>query len=170
VLSGSEVLAVSGLHREESTTPIYERPDYANGVVSFRDELPKIHTGGVPKKVFAIYATPIFQALPDTTDYVPAENAHSVSSTETHQGARGNRSTTLNAATFSVILEDAMTEPLLRQRDKEIWFRWRPNPSRDLPYQLTLGTLGVARSNPASGDRTASCTIAAQRASVDVLE
>lgn len=170
VLTSSEIMSISGVHREESMFPIFGRPDYARGAVSFRSELPKIHTGDKPKKVFAIYATPVFQDLPDTTDYVPAETSHSVSSTETHQGARGSRSSSLNAATFSVILDDGITEPLMRQRDREIWFRWRPNPSRDLPYQLTLGTLGIARTNPASGDRTASCTIAAESASVDVTE
>lgn len=170
VLAGSEVMTVEGLHREMSTQPMYQRPNYADGSVSFGSELPKIHAGGVAKKIFAIYATPIFQDLPDTTDYVPAETSHSVSSTETHQGARGSRSSSLSAATFSVIMDDNIRDPLLRQKDKEIWFRWRPNPARDLPYQLTLGTLGVSRANPASGDRTASCTIAAQSASVDVTE
>lgn len=170
VLAGSEVLTVDGLHREMSAWPIYKQPNEAEGSVSFNSELPRIHAGGKPKKVFAIYATPIFQELPDTTDYTPAETTHSSSSTATHQDPRGVESSGLSDASFSVILDDGISEPLLRQKNKRIWFKWRPNMARDLPYQLTLGRLAVSRSNPASGDRTASCTIAVQRASVDVTE
>jgi len=92
-VTASEIYQVVGSHVER-----YDYPDWAEypigkgyladtanekkAHIKFSSALPAIHTGATYKHVYIQYYTPIFAELAKTMDFVPAEDSHSVSSTE----------------------------------------------------------------------------------------
>jgi len=143
--------------------------DYARGEVTFAVDLPKIHTGSVPKKVYIKGATPLFAPIAQTSDWVPAESTYSINSTETYDGPVGSASSSLGQATFTAVLKDGITDAFLGQKGKNLWFEFRPDRDKTLPKQLTQGILGVSRTFPAGGGNfSASCTVTPSVASLDV--
>jgi hypothetical protein len=158
IVSG-EIFQVPGLHVERSDYPVYD-VDYARGWVVFSEALPLIHDGGTKTKmVWARFATPLFSPIPKASDWVPAESTYSITSTDTYDGPVGSESASLGQASFTAQLSDGITEPFISQRGKRIWVEFRPDRDRSYPRQLTQGVLGVSRTNPASGNPTASCTL-----------
>lgn len=163
----SEIKAVPGLHVERADYPVYEL-NYATGEVTFADALPLIHTGAVAKKVYIKGATPLFAPIPSVSDWVPAESTYSISSTDTYDGPVGSATSNLGQASFTAQLKDGITDGFLAQKGKNIWTEFRPDRDKLLPKQLTQGVLGVSRSNPASGNPTASCTVTPRAETLDV--
>ena len=166
-----EIFTVDGLHVERSDWPV-SRTHYVTGAVEFSTALPLIHTGDVPKLVYARYSTPLFSPVPNSSDWVPAESTHSVTSTETYDGPIGAESSSLGQASFSANgLRDGMSDPLMQAKGRRLWFRFHPDRDKSYPHQLTQGTLGVSRTFPASGGGiNASCTVTPREESRDVLE
>lgn len=168
VVAAGEIYAVPGLHVELASYPVYSL-DYARGEVTFAVDLPKIHTGSVPKKVYIKGATPLFAPIAQTSDWVPAESTYSINSTETYDGPVGSASSSLGQATFTAVLKDGITDAFLGQKGKNLWFEFRPDRDKTLPKQLTQGILGVSRTFPAGGGNfSASCTVTPSVASLDV--
>lgn len=166
-ITEDEIYTVSGLHVERADYPVYDI-DYARGEVTFSDALPLIHTGDVPKKVYARGSTPLFSPIPQTADWVPAESTYSISSTETYDGPVGSESASLQQATFTALLKDGITDNFLAQKGKIIWVEFRPDRDKTLPRQLTQGTLGISRTFPAGGGSfSSSCTVTARNESLD---
>lgn len=167
IVLSSEIFQVPGTHQETSE---YGAPslNYATGEVVFADALPSIHTGSVTKKVYLKGYAPIFATLPSAYDWVPADNTYSQSSVDTYDGPKGAASASLGSASFTAIISDGITENFITQaKDKEIWVEFRPDRDQSYPRQLTQGFLGVSRSYPASGNKTASCTVTPASATVD---
>ena len=157
-----------GLHVERSDYPVYSL-NYATGQVTFAAALQAIHTGAIAKKVYIKGATPLFAAIPQTSDWVPAESTYSITSTDTYDGPVGSSSASLGQASFTAILKDGITDAFLAQRGKSIWIEFRPDRDKTLPKQLTQGMLGVSRTFPAGGGNfTASCTVTPNVQTVDV--
>lgn len=168
VVASGEIFSVPGIHRELSTYPTYQ-VDYGLGTVTFNEPLPPIHTGSLPKKVSIKGSTPLFAPLPKVSDWVPAESTYSITSTDTYDGPVGSSSATLNQASFSVVLEDGITDTFLTKKGQNIWTEFRPDRDKTFPKQLTQGILGVSRSNPAGGGSpTASCTVSPTSESLDL--
>jgi len=165
VIAASEIFSVVGTHREEYNYPI-STVDYTNGKLTFASALPDIHEGPTSKTVYASYASPIFADLSKATDFVPAENTHSITSTQIYGQTLGASNSTLNQASFTAYLDDGVTDGLVSLKDSLLWFKFFPDEDAT-PYILTQGKLGLSRSFPAGDQIQAACTISAESASVE---
>jgi hypothetical protein len=167
-ITSAQIYTVPGLHVERSDYPVYAL-DYATGEVTFAEALPLIHTDGVGKKVFMRGATPLFSAIPNTSDWVPAESTYSITSTSTYDGPVGSASSALGQASFTALLRDGITDNFLAQKGKDLWFEFRPDRDKTVPKQLTQGVLGISRTFPSGGGSfSAACTVTPRVESVDV--
>jgi hypothetical protein len=165
-VTAAQIFQVVGLHQERYDYPIFEI-DYANAEVNFASALPLIHTGTVPKKVYASYADPIFSDVSLASDFVPAETAHSVSSTQIYGTTLGSSSSSLAQAKFAAFLNDGVGDALVTLKNHILWFKFFPDRYKT-PYILTQGKLGIGRTFPAGDEVQAACTISAASASVEV--
>lgn len=166
MVKSSEIKQVPGLHVELSDFPIYTvKP--VSGEVVFVSDLPLIHEGGVSKQIYITGFTPSFAEVSNGSDWVPSEITHSINSTQVYGGAVGSSSSSLNQASFSAILKDGITDNILNVVDDTIWVRFKQDRNR-IPYQLTQGKLGLARSFPADGNVQASFTLSAENKTTDV--
>ena len=169
-ITAGQIFAVPGLHVEMASYPVYEI-DYGRGEVVFAETLPLIHTGSVPKLVYAKGSTPLFSPIPQTSDWTPAEATYSVTSTDTYDGPVGSASSSLGQASFTAQLKDGITDNFLAQKGSTIWVEFRPDRDKSVPRQLTQGVLGISRSFPAGGGNfNASCTLTSRVESLDERE
>jgi hypothetical protein len=167
-IASAQIYTVPGLHVERSDYPVYAL-DYATGDITFAAALPLIHTGAVPKKVYARGATPLFAPIANTSDWVPAESTYSINSTSTYDGPVGSASSSLGQAGFTAIMRDGITDSVLAAKGTEIWIEFRPDRDKTVPKQLTQGIFGVSRTFPAGGGSfSASCTVTPRTESVDI--
>jgi len=169
VVTAAEIYQVPNVHQERSTYPTYT-VDYVNGQITFVDALPNIHTGSIPKRVYVSGATPLFAPAPKSSDWVPADSTYSISSVDTYDGAQGSSSSSLNQASWSMVLEDGITDNIIALKGQNLWVEFRPDRDQSLPKQLTQGIFGISRTFPAGGGRvTASCTLTPESATSDVI-
>ncbi|NIC05266.1 hypothetical protein [Billgrantia bachuensis] len=161
----TEIFSVPGVHQERYDFPVWSE-DPASGEVSFATALPTIHVGELPKKVSVKGYTPIFAELPYCSDFVPADESHSVNSTDTYSGPLGSVSRTLGQASFTHRANDGITDPIVRLKNQRLWFRWFQDRNR-APFSLTRGILGIARQYPVGDHVTVNATISAEQATVD---
>ena len=166
VITTDEIFSVVGLHQERYDYPIWE-VNYSDAQVEFAAAHPLIHTGDLPKGVYASYADPIFADIQLASDFVPAETTHSVSSTPIYGRALGSSSSSLGQSSFTAYLNDGVGDPLVGLKNEILWFKFFPDRYKT-PYILTLGKLGVSRTFPAGDNIQAACTISAETASVEV--
>ena len=162
----SEIFEVVGLHRERADFPLYD-VNYATGSVTFSAALESIHTGSVPKRVYASYAAPIFADIQLASDFVPPETTHSVSSTQIYGTTLGSSTSTLGQGSFTAYLNDGVTDALVTLKNQLLWFRFYPDRYKT-PYMLTQGKLGIGRTFPAGDQIAAACTISASAAAIEV--
>lgn len=165
-VESSEIFSVVGTHVERYDYPLWEE-NYNGGSVTFADSLPLIHTGSVPKAVYAEYNTPIFSEVSPVTDFVPPENTHSVSSTPVYGGAIGASASSLNQGSFTAYMQDGVTDGLVLLKNQELWFKFYPDRNK-APYLLCQGKLGISRTFPAGSSIAAKCTISASEAGSEV--
>ncbi|MGM0703885.1 MAG: hypothetical protein ACQEUG_16005 [Pseudomonadota bacterium] len=164
-VSDTEIFQVPGTHQERYDFPVWSE-DPATGEVHFATALPAVHTGDLPKKVSVKGYTPIFVELPNCSDWVPADESHSVNSTQTYSGALGSVSRSLGQASFTHRAKDGITDPIVKLKNQRLWFRWFQDKNRQ-PFSLTQGMLGIARQYPAGDHVTVNATISAEQATVD---
>ncbi len=119
------------------------------------------------KPVYAQYYEPSFVEIPNSYDFVPPENSHSVNSTQVYGRTIGSRSSSLGQGSFSALLKDGISDNLLTFKDEVLWFKFFPDRN-ETPYLLCQGALGVSRSYPAGDNINASCTISAMEAAEEV--
>ena len=165
-IAASEIFQVVDQHQERSDFPIYT-VNYYGGSVTFNQALKTIHTGNVAKKVYASYASPIFAEVSLVSDFVPAETTHTTASTQVYNSTLGSTSSTLNQGSFTAYLESGVTDPMVQLKNETLWFRFYPDRYK-VDYILTQGKLGVSRTFPAGDNISASCTISAQTAAIEV--
>lgn len=165
-VAASEIFSVAGVHTERWDYPVYD-VDYYLGKVTFVDDLPLIHTGGVAKGVFASYASPIFADVSIANDFVAPENSYSVSSTQVYGRTIGATSSSLGQGSFTAYLNNGVTDSLVTLEGENLWFKFYPDKYAG-PYIMTQGVLGVTRAFPAGDQITASCTINAEAVAVNV--
>lgn len=168
LVTADEILQVPGLTQELTGYPVSET-NYAEGKVTFVSALPTIHTGDLPKKVYVKGATPLFAPVPKASDWSPADETYSISSTDTYDGAVGSSSASLNQGSFNAVLTDGITDNFVALKGENIWIEFRPDRDVTVPKQLTQGILGISRSFPAGGGSvTATCTVTPVEATKDV--
>lgn len=164
-ITSDEIYQVVGTHQERYDYPVWnERP--VEGKITFAAALPTIHTGSVPKKVYARVATPIFAEISRAKDWVPAETSNSVNSEQYYDSTIGSVSSSLGQASFTASLNDGVTDALLAKKGQNLLFKFSPDKNK-VPYQITQGTLGVARTFAVGANPTATFTVSASQASVD---
>lgn len=165
-VTAAQIYAVVGTHVEMANFPVVS-PNYSTGKATFMSALPKIHTGTLPKKVYASYASPLFAEISLASDFTAPETSHSVSSTQIYGTTLGSTSKSLGQGGFTAYLDDGVTDGLVTQKDALLWFRFYPDRYRSA-YLLTQGKLGIARTWPAGDQIKAACTISATQAATEV--
>ena len=165
-VAASQIYQVVGSHCERADFPLWT-VNYDEGSVTFLDAMPEIHTGTVPKKVYASYAEPIFADVALASDFVPPETSHSVTSTQVYGTTLGATSSTLGQGTFTAYLENGVSDALVSLKNQNLWFKFFPDRYAT-PYLLCQGKLGISRTFPAGDTIQAACTINAASAAVEV--
>lgn len=172
-----EIYQVVNIHQERYDFPLWT--EYPAKVVDgslvaqieFISDLPQIHSadsnGFQTKNVWCQVYTPIFANLEPAAEYTPPETSHSQDSTEVYGGAIGSLSTSLNQGSFTVYMQDGVTDHILGVKDTEVWVKFYPHRKR-APYLLAQGALGMSRSFPAGDSIQAECTLSASEAAVEV--
>lgn len=161
----SEIRQIAGTHQERASYPSYTA-DPLTGSLTFVSALPLIHTGGVAKKVFAEVYEPDFAEVVDATSFVPPETTHSISSTTVYKRAIGAVSSSLNQGSFSAMLSDGVTDPLVTLKNEKLFFRFYPDENKSA-HLLCVGTLGLARTFPADNLIQGNFTINAEYAATE---
>lgn len=159
-VTSGEIFDNPGIHLERANFPTYT-VDPRSGSLTFRAALPLIHTGGLPKKVFAEVYEPEFTAIDLADAFKPPEQTNSVSSTQVYGGAIGSVSSSLGQGSFTAYLEDGVTDDLVNLSGETLFFRFYSDRNKT-PFVYGYGTLGVGRQFPANGQITAACTISSQ--------
>lgn len=165
-VTAAEIFQVVGTHTERADYPLYNI-NYGTGSVTFLSALPEIHTGPVPKAVFASYSAPIFSDVQLASDFVPPETSNSVTSTQIYGTTLGATSSTLNQGSFTAYLEDGVSDGLVLLKNQDLWFKFFPDRYKSA-YLLTQGKLGIARTFPAGDNIQAACTISATSTATEV--
>ena len=166
VVLASEIYQVVGLHTERADFPLFD-VNFNKGSVGFLDAIPAIHTGTLPKGIFASYAAPIFADVALASDFVAPETSNSVTSTQVYGATLGSTSSTLNQGSFTAYLTDGVTDALVVLKNANLWFRFYPDRYKS-PYILSQGKLGISRAFPAGDNLQATCTVSASVAAVEV--
>ncbi len=174
-VASDEIYDDPGTHKEMYQFPSWKTlyGQATDGVQSYAgmqmlSALPLIHTGSLPKKVYAKYYTPNFTELENAYDLKVPEVSHSVSSTQTYSGARAAVSESLGSGGFSVILHDGISDDIVRRKGKKVWWKFTQDRYKD-PFILTQGYLAIDRSWAAGADTIAACTVSAESAAMEVL-
>lgn len=169
----SEIYQVRGISQEHWSYPTWnvEYSSVENGVlgyagVVFNSALDGIHsedsgTTIAGKLVYASYNTPVFAEIVDSYDFRPPANAHSVGSVQVYGRTKGSVSSTINAGSFSALLTDGVSDPILQYVDDTLWFKFYPD-RLNTPYILAQGKLGAGQQFPAGSEILADFTIGAQ--------
>lgn len=174
-ISADEIFQVVGQHAERfdyptwSTNPIGDGDAATvsakkNAHIEMASALPAIHATATYKQIYIRYCAPIFTDVSKAMDFVPAENSHSVSSTQYYNGIVGAVSSSLGQASFTALMDDNVTDALLSEKDQTITVKHFPDRNK-APYILTQGAIGVARTFPVADQNQASVTISAETAS-----
>jgi hypothetical protein len=166
VISATEIKTVVGVHQERYDYPMWD-VDYFSGQVRFVDALPEIHTGSAIKEVYASYALPVFSDVQIAGDFTAPETSYSVSSEQYYDKTVGSTSQSLSAGSFTALLNDGVTDPLVKLKGEALWFKFFPNRLKS-PYIMAQGVLGIVRSFPAGGNISVDCTIAAETEGMEV--
>jgi hypothetical protein len=169
----SEIYQTTGTHRERYDFPVWtvEHSDIVNGIIGnagvlFQSALQQIHSEDAGstiagKRVYASYNTPSFAEVVDAYDFVPPATSHSVNSTQVYGRTKAAKASSLNQGTFSVHLNDGITDGLMSFVDDNLWFKFMPDRS-GTAYMLCQGSLGVVNQYPAGDNIGANCTITAE--------
>jgi hypothetical protein len=162
VVLDSEIFHVPGLHTEQANFPLFTR-DFAEGDITFQQALPLIHTGVLPKRVYVEYYEPILQELTRSSDFVSAEDSHSVASTQVYNETIASTSSSLGQGGFTQLQEDGILDPVVQWKNQIMWFKFFQDRTKTA-YEIVQGKLGIARTWPAGDSIAAACTISAESA------
>lgn len=169
-VASTEIFQVVGTHQERYDYPVWsENP--IEGKITFAAANPVIHgtaatAATATKLVYARVATPVFAEISRARDWVPAETSNSVNSEQYYDGTIGSFSSSLAQASFTVSLNDGVTDALLAKKGSNLLFKFSPDKNK-APYQITQGVLGVSRTFGVGANPAATVTVSASQASVD---
>lgn len=166
VVDETEIRQIPGTHQERANYPSYTA-DPLTGSLTFSAALPLIHTGVVAKRVYAEVYEPEFAEVVDATNFVPPETTHSISSTQVYKRAIGAVSSSLNQGSFSAMLTNGVTDPLVQLKDEKLFFRFYPDENQT-EHLICVGTLGAARTFPPDNNIQGNFTINAEYAAKEL--
>ncbi len=161
----SEIKQVVGVHLEKHNYPLYQVKTEL-GQVHFVAALQANHTGGVGKRVYAQYYTPVFTTIPRTSDMVLPETSASVSSSQIYGEVLNSVSKSLGQGSFKAKLEDGITDLVAIEKGNFLWFKFYPDQYKS-PYVLVQGVLSIARTFAADSFIEATCTISSEAAGIE---
>ena len=180
VVTSDEIKAVVGTHVERYDYPTWEQNRFnvesgiiGNAGIEFASALPLIHSATSPilavaKAVYAQYYEPAFTDVPKSSDFVPPETSHSISSKQIYGTTLASASSSLGQGAFTAYLEDGISDGLLSLKNLNLFFKFFQNRLNSLPYILMQGKLGISRAFPAGDQITAACTVSAEESAVEV--
>lgn len=177
LITEDEIKQVIGQHHERFDYPGFKVDPIGLGInakvaatasahVKMSSALPLIHTGSLPKEVYAKYYTPEYTELELTSDFSPAEMSHSISTEEVYNDSETNESESLGQAGFKVLLNDGTTDAFVREANEVITVKFFPNRNKS-PYKLTQGRVALKTGFPVKTGISAAVTISAKRATAN---
>jgi len=177
VVASTEIFQSVGTHTERFDFPVWNVNNIGEGdaatvsakknaYIEFSSALSAIHTGDAYKRVYISWYSPIYAELSRTLDFVPAENSHSVTSTQYYNGTIGSTSTTLGQGSFTALMTDNVTDALVGEKNQILTIRFYPDRNKTA-YILTQGTIGLSRTFPVAGQNQADVTISADTQSAE---
>lgn len=178
-VAASEIKATPGVYREMYLYPTFATVygEVTNGIlgyagVTFDSALDGIHsedagTTVAGKLVYASYSTPEFAELVDAYDFVSPEPSHTITSKQVYGRVKASKSSSLQQGSFTVDLNDGISDNPLTKANQFAWFRFYQN-RLNTPYILTQGYLGLSPSWPAGDSVQAACTISSEIAAMRV--
>lgn len=175
LVAATEIKQTRNTYREQYNFPTWSVRAYEveNGAlayagIDFDGALLACHTGGIPKAVYAEYYTPEMSKIAETTDFVPPETSHSVSSTQIYGKTKGSSSSSLGQGSFTAYFEDGIADSLVALKNEELFFKFFQDELVASKYILCQGKLGVTRSFAPTDDPMGSCTISATDQAVEI--
>ena len=166
----SEINQIQNTHCEYSNYPVFDKypirvenqvADFAG--VTFNSALPQIHsdddgstTSG--KLVYAKFYEPQMAEAPDTENFVPPKNSHSVASKQVYGRTLGSSSSSLGQGSFTKYSEDGITDNLLKLEDEILLFKFFQDKLKPA-YIVCQGKLGIGYSFPSGDHVSHGCTI-----------
>jgi hypothetical protein len=178
-VTAAEIKQVVGTHQERYDYPLWDvnyinvtGGSLGNAGVEFYAEMDKIHsddtgTTTATKKVYASFYAPEFTSLSKSSDFVPPETSHSVSSTQIYGTTIGSSSSSLGQGSFTAYLSNGIDDPLIKEKNQNLWFKFRADRLEE-KYIYAQGKLGIGRTFPADDQIQAACTLSAETEAVEV--
>lgn len=159
-ITKAEIFQVRNSEREDAAYPPFEINNF-DAQIEFKTALPAIHTGNTTKAVHAEVADVVFIEQDNADAFVPAKKTSSVSTTQVYNGSIAAESRAFSNASFTVIMNNGIdTDAITFAEDEITMVRYYPDRDKT-QYSLTQGRLNYTMANAASGNPTASVTVAA---------
>jgi hypothetical protein len=149
--------------------------DKTNAYMEFIAALPVIHgatataAATATKPVYAKTYAPQMTGIEVGTDWAPAQLSGSVSSTQYYGVVKASESESLGTAGFTAILEDGITDALVKSIGKKLTFQFFQDMNK-APYSLTQGRAYTTVSNPSDSECSAAVVVTAEVATVNFDE
>jgi len=160
VVTATDVSQVPGLTQEYAGYPV-ATVDSLSGVVTYSPALDAAHTGGITRRVYANYSTPVFVSVGRAVDFKEPVYSYSVNSTEYYGGAIGASSRSISQGGFTAYPDNATTDALRALAGSNLFFRYKEDRNKPA-YLVCQGILGVDPTRPASGAVSLACTISSE--------
>lgn len=91
--------------------------------IKFNSALPLIHTGDTAKKVYGNYYDVVFADIDESDNWVPATSSPSVSSKQIYRKTTATASFAINAASFTMYVNDSVADPFRALEGETLTFR-----------------------------------------------
>lgn len=166
VIAAAEIKQLHGISTEKSDFPTHDdRSMMAQGGVTFYQALPLVHsddggTTSAAKGVYAKYYEPDFAGVALVSDYVPVQIQTSISSDATYDGPVGYTTESLQNGTFTAIVNNGITDPLVLADGDTRWLQFYPDKFQ-APHRLDQGVIGIVNNYPAEGNYSVAVTVSA---------
>jgi hypothetical protein len=179
-ITSDDIKMIVNVHRELYNNPIWdvEAFDVENGVigkagVKYRTALPGIHSddAGVTiesKEIWVNAYEPQFGEVPEADAFVRPAESHTVTSTQVYGGTIGALSKALNQGSFTVYLQDGITDNILSFEGRNLFFKFKADRLKS-EYVLCQGVLGLVEAFPAGDNISAAATISSNKPGVRVI-
>jgi len=177
VVTADEIFQTPGSHIERYNYPnwaVQELGDGEEATTSARTNAyveleavvgEAIHTGDTYRKVYVRGYTPLYSEISKSVNFTPAQNSHTVNSTQVYNATVGSTSSSLGQSSFDAMVEDGITDGLSQEEDQILTFKFYPNRNK-APYSLTQGVLGAVTSYPSDDQIKISATVSAEQKTV----
>jgi len=173
-ITSDEIFMTPGPHKEMGNNPSVSIVPYrveegalTYAGVDFAQNLPKIHTGNLPKKTYAQFYTPSMIELQDAYDFKGSLESSSLNSKETYTGTKGSRSTTLNAGSFK-FLPNNLGDNIYFRMGQNLYFEYYDDRNSD-QYILTQGYADEDTTYPAKDITETSVNLVSERRSERII-